>query len=763
VPPVLRREGDVLELDLSNARGFEFQDALDKIKAVVGRRYDGTRKIWSVPAEAAKAEQIINLISPEVDEDIRKWVVESKMKAEADLLTPLPDDADVLVPWGFERCAWQPEKVNDETFTGLLDYQRAAVEHIAQHRQIILADDMGLGKTLEMISALTEALLRCSYEAERLVSMGTEESRRASEALSSLLSTVPGENLSSHFGGEDGALYRLWHQLAAGDHGPGSRTRREAIRRGPVDEGQGTQRVSVTNGGRAGRDCEVRASLSELPSLEALALGPKLIVSPASVMGSWERELRRWLGADPGIQLVDGYNLKKRHQQITDGILNNAWVIVNWEQLSVERIGYKVRHRGGATSTKFTWVMKEPLLEIPHVAWMRPTLDDLDYKLVRAARKQPEAHGWLAVFADEAHKAKNPRAKRSKGLHRIPGWMRIAATGTPIMNSPDEIWSLLHWLWPEQYTSFESFYGEYVDYYENEHLGGKVVTGVKNPDALRFELKGRLVRRTQGQVRDSLPGRRRIYFPVDLLPEQQKLYDDAEQAIWLEVTQAAAEGDEAAQKLKQALTTGATPASLYRIPNGAARLVRLRQIIETPATLGGEPDSAVIEDLIEKVEDSEPEPWLVFTEFVPTSHVIADKLSTKFGFARWSRDTRDSKKPLVAVYTGDTPKDERTMIEDDFQSGKVRAIVGTIKALQVGITLTAGHLQYWVSRDFVPDINEQGEARQADRLGQARTTMIYVPEAAGTVAETKVPIILGRKEAIVRTVVSKDKIEEVHK
>jgi SNF2 family DNA or RNA helicase len=103
------------------------------------------------------------------------------------------------------------------------------------------------------------------------------------------------------------------------------------------------------------------------------------------------------------------------------------------------------------------------------------------------------------------------------------------------------------------------------------------------------------------------------------------------------------------------------------------------------------------------------------------------------------------------------------MIEDDFQSGKVRAIVGTIKALQVGITLTAGHLQYWVSRDFVPDINEQGEARQADRLGQARTTMIYVPEAAGTVAETKVPIILGRKEAIVRTVVSKDKIEEVHK
>jgi hypothetical protein len=55
------------------------------------------------------------------------------------------------------------------------------------------------------------------------------------------------------------------------------------------------------------------------------------------------------------------------------------------------------------------------------------------------------------------------------------------------MNTPDELWSILHWLFPDEYTSFWDFYETYVDY--TEGYFGKVITGVRNPDALRFELR----------------------------------------------------------------------------------------------------------------------------------------------------------------------------------------------------------------------------------------------------------------------------------
>jgi SNF2 family DNA or RNA helicase len=642
-------DNDVLALDLSAAKGYEFTDALNKARGITGRRFDFANKLWLFEATPQKAEEVISLINPQCSPELRQWVVDSKMQVEAGLTTPLPEDADVQVPWGRRRMPWQPEQVNDEPFNGLLNYQRSAVDHMAQAMRAILADDMGLGKTLEAISTVEE--------------------------------------------------WRLRNPLADG----------------------------------------------------TMAEGPKLVVTPASVMGGWARELNRWL--EPGtfeVQVVDGYSAKKRHQQVIYGINNNAWVIVNWEALRIQHQQIKVKHRSGMTSYENRVSMKEPLLEIPHIAWTEPTMDELEPRLIDRAKKMPEAVGWQAVIADEAHKAKNPHAKQTRGLWRVFGNIMLALTGTPIMNSPDEIWALLRWLWPEQYTSHSAFFNEYVDYYENPHVAGKaIITGVKNPDGLRFELKGRLVRRTQSQVRDSLPGRRRIYLDLDLLPDQRKLYDEAEDVMWLQVIQAAKEGDKDAAEFLAAAEAGADIAQLYMIPNGAARTVRCRQIIETPANLGGEPISALIDDFEERFESSRPQPWVVYCAFKTTCDVVADRLRKKFG-------------AKVAIYTGDTDPSERTKIEDAFQAGELDCIVGTIGALQVGITLTRGYLQYWMSRDWVPDINEQGEARQADRLGQQNKTMIYIPQPHDTVADTKVAPVLRRKEGIVRTVVQKDHIEEVH-
>jgi SNF2 family DNA or RNA helicase len=615
MPAVLTKNGDQLELSLSGCRGSEFQDAKEKVKEIPGRRFDFDSKLWIVPADPANAERMLKTIQPlEASDELRNWVVASKITAEENLTTPLPDDANLLLPWATQRCSWQPYTVNEEKFNGLLPYQRAAVNQMAKTGRAILADDMGLGKTFEGISAVEE-----------------------------------------------------W-----------------CLRHGQPD-------------------------------------GPRLVIAPASVKGGWARELKRWL-EDPPVAMIDAATPARREKQLLTGIEENAWVIVNWEQLRVEKVKVKKRNGGTKTVTQ----MKQPLFQ------------ETD---------------WLAVLADEIHRAKNKDAQQTKGLWRVQGSVMFGLTGTPIMNSPDEIWSILRWLWPQEYHErgaavnaipYWSFYDDYVEYYE-DHFGKKIITGVKNPDALRFVLKGKLIRRTASIL--GLKGRKRIYDTIPLNSGQRKLYEEAERVMWLEVAKDAEEGDANAASLLHRLQSGEVNAStLYRIPNGAARMVRLQQIIENPALLGGDDDSAIMDFLEDKMVNSGGEPWVFFFRFKESTELMAERLRKKYGYN-------------VAVYHGDVTPSDRTAIEDEFQRGELDAVCGTIAAMKEGITLTASHLMGFGSRDFVPDINEQCEARE-DRLGQQELVRVYIPLAEDTVATDRVEPINQLKEQIVRTVLPKIAIKE---
>jgi SNF2 family DNA or RNA helicase len=357
---------------------------------------------------------------------------------------------------------------------------------------------------------------------------------------------------------------------------------------------------------------------------------------------------------------------------------------------------------------------------------------------------------WLAIIADEIHRAKNPRAKQTKGLHRTEAELMLGLTGTPVMNSPDELWSLLHWLWPFEYTSHGRFFEQYVDYYE-ENYGdrkGIVITGVKNPDALRYELKGRIVRRTTREVMgDKVPGHRRLYIETDLLPAQRKAYKDAEAAMWLQIEKDADEGRLTAAEAK-AIAAGDIYA-LTRIPNGGARTVRQRQIIENLALLGGPDVSASMDDFEDRYQDSRPEPWIVFCAFRDSCQILADRLRTKHN-AR------------VGIYTGEQSAVERTRMEDKFQAGELDVIVGTTGALKEGITLTRANRGYFLSREWVPAVNEQAERRYADRTGQSRYSTTYISLAPNTVVTEKVEPTNRLKDKIVKAIHSKDKIKEEH-
>ncbi len=649
------------QLELSLRGHPDFTNALEAVKAVSGRRFDPDTKNWCFPEDPMIAERLMVTVRPEVSAEVLSWVKATKAEKQKELVTPLPKDADITLPWAKNRVSWQPEWVDkDQTipFNGLYGYQRAFIDMAAgmdePERALFLADDMGAGKCGQAAGAITEFQLR------------------RSDMYSSGLSPngTPMHNVTD-----------LLHWYAAED-------------------------------------------------------GPKLIICPNSVKGTWARELRMWLGQDVPLQIVEGTQ-PKRKKQILQGIADNGWVIVNWDQLRVKREEQKRRKKvvNRYTGEFLGWADKVVSVEVMR----EPLFSETE---------------WLAVVADEAHRAKNRDALQTRGLWKVSGRMRLALTGTPLMNSPDELWPLLRWLYPDQYgdstktqkkTPYWSFYNEYVEFYEGQY--GKIITGVNNPDALRFELKGRLVRRTKDEILPDLPPKTRTYVPLKMKPKQRKLYEEAEKAMWLEVEQAIAAGDKDA--LKFAKTALENPAAIYTLSNGASRIVRLQQIASTPALLGGEDESIKMDWAEEKITiDSDPgRQWVVFTKFKGTCEILVQRLQAK-GFK-------------AAFYNGDVDSERRTALENDFQNGEIQVIVGTIAAMKEGITLTSASDEIFFEREWTPAPNEQAEDR-CHRIGQKDHVNIYILECEDSVDTQNVKVRNILKSLIVSSVIAKDEVEEVH-
>ena len=456
---------------------------------------------------------------------------------------------------------------------------------------------------------------------------------------------------------------------------------------------------------------------------------PRLIVCPASAKGVWAREIRKWLGNDESHQIVDAATPKKRREQLLAGIKDNAWVIVNYEQIRAKRnvTEQVVNHRDGSVSTRehYSWDIKELLFEETK---------------------------WLAVIGDEIHRAKNHKSQTARGLWKIDAPIKLALSGTPLQNHPAELWSILRWLYPEQYNeqgrryngiawAYWPFYDQYVDDYDTGY--GRVIVGVKNPDALRFELKDRLVRRTKGE-KLNLPEKVREFIPIKLNKGQQKVYDQAEKDFWLSITQAIQEGDKRLAKEADEVVKGTR--KVYEMTNGAARTVRLRQIASTPVTLGGEDDSAKLDAAVEIITDApEGKQFVVFTEFVPTAHALVERLLKK--------------KIVAEAFTGGVPTQTRTLFEDRFQAGEVQVLVGTIPAMGESLTLTAADTVIFLERSWVPSKNVQCEDR-CYRAGQQNAVTVLILQAEGTVDEDRVRPTNVAKEAIVASVIKQDEVKE---
>lgn len=429
--------------------------------------------------------------------------------------------------------------------------------------------------------------------------------------------------------------------------------------------------------------------------------GPTLIIAPNAVRGVWrEHVMEWWAERDPYVQVLDGKNPAKRQSQLNDP--DATAFIVNWEKLRI---------------------------------------------MPELAKKD-----WGAIIADEAHRAKNKEAQQTKALFRLQAPVMLALTGTPVMNHPGELWSLLRWLRPEQFSEqvkgggYWPFYYAYVqDYVVGKHQ--RIVTGVKNVDQLRFLLSDKLVRRTKKRVLKDLPDKAPLQvIEVELTSPERKLYEEVETALILDMQKFArrqAEAEDAVTIPGDITTVEQRTAEVLErlasmpleklaglVDNGGTRMAKLRQI-----TAGAKVKAAV-----ELIRDEPETPVVAFTWHVQAARDLAESL----------------RKGKPALRVGEIAADDDSDgPKDDFQAGELDHLVCTISKGGTGLTLTRSSNPLLVEEDWVPANNLQAIDR-THRYGQDKTVTPRVLRVPGTIDTGKIAPANRIKSMIATAVLGDD-------
>ena len=298
--------------------------------------------------------------------------------------------------------------------------------------------------------------------------------------------------------------------------------------------------------------------------------------------------------------------------------------------------------------------------------------------------------------ADEMHKMKNPTAQQTKGFLKCLPYCRIGMTGTPLMNSPMDLYVILKWLGYESHA----FYSFKQHYCVMGGYGGYEIVGYKNLDQLTAQVREIMLRRLKSEVLD-LPEKIYVDDIVEMEGKQAVMYKEVEAGLKADYIN----GD-------------------IDLTNPLSALIRLRQTTGYPGILSETiTESAKLDRMEEIVENciSNDEKVIIFSNWTQMTDAICNKLK--------------SSRHKVGVITGETPDSSRQEIVDVFQnSSDLSVLVGTIGAMGTGLTLTAATTVIFLDEPWNKALFDQAVDR-AHRIGQKNNITIYSIMCKDTIDE----------------------------
>lgn len=338
-----------------------------------------------------------------------------------------------------------------------------------------------------------------------------------------------------------------------------------------------------------------------------------------------------------------------------------------------------------------------------------------NYEQVVAHLDEFNELGFDIAIYDEAHYLKNHKAKRTQACMKLRANRNFMLTGTPMLNRPDELWSLLHMIDPQEprlkkYWSFVNRFCAQGGY------TGREVVGIKNQRELNDLVNRYMTRRLKKDVLD-LPEVQIIERRVDLLPQQKKLYNEVLNELQLTVPD-----DPEPMQIENALT----------------KLLRLKQIVGTTEPFTGEDHSAkldlALEDDMEIIENGHK--VVTFTQFRSVQAAYQRRLEDK-GVPVW-------------ILNGDTPKAERPEVVKQWAgSARHGVLLCMLQVAGVGLNMTAASHGSFLDKLYTPGLNKQAIDR-LHRIGASSLHPVQIREykARGSI-DTRIDEILRGKSTLV--------------
>jgi SNF2 family DNA or RNA helicase len=184
-----------------------------------------------------------------------------------------------------------------------------------------------------------------------------------------------------------------------------------------------------------GKTIQALALICANPSTD-LACKTTLIIAPVALMRQWEKEIERHVHPRHRLS-VHLYHGSGKNADFAR-LRQHDVVLTTFGSLTSE---YKQRESS-----------KEAILndqELRNPSMRRKAKD-------RLALMGPECM-WYRIIIDESHNIKNRNSKSSKACADLMAKHRLCMTGTPMMNSVDELYPLLRFLKAEPYCTWNKF------------------------------------------------------------------------------------------------------------------------------------------------------------------------------------------------------------------------------------------------------------------------------------------------------------------
>lgn len=435
----------------------------------------------------------------------------------------------------------------------------------------------------------------------------------------------------------------------------------------------GVRFLSLAEQAMLADDMGTGKTVQSLTALHKTDAYPALVVCPNSVKHNWAKEVRRWTDATPFV--IDGSAAKRRKTLEAAGKAQRPVVVINYESL---RLHTRLAPYGNTVNTPAEAEAKE-----------------LNQDFV-----------WGTVIVDEAHKIKEPKSKQTRAVWGVSrgARYRFALTGTPILNNPDDLWAIMHFVAPEEWPSRSQFRNRYCDIAPAWH-GGIINDGIR-PERLPeldIFLQPRMLRRTKEQVLPNLPPRIYTELKIPLDGKQAKAYDQMVKHMMAEVD--------------NGVLVATDPLS---------SLGRLRQLASATPVLDAE--GSVVElatpsNKLDAVKDILLEggtPVVLYFDSRKLAELFERELSKDYS---------------VGMVTGKVPAAVRQANVDLFQAGKLDVMCIVLKAGAEGLTLTRASRLVLVQESW-----SNAESKQAGdrihRIGQlADKVEIITLMSEGTVDE----------------------------